>query len=45
MMLFADSQKGRKEKQNSAKETDSEEETSFWAFFVRTFVQGGMATK
>lgn len=46
MMLFADSQKGRKEKQNSAKETDSakvaeegEEEPSWWRaiFFLGRF--------
>ena len=46
MMVFVDSQKGRKEKQNSAKETDSakvaeegEEETSWWRaiFFLGRF--------
>ena len=46
MMMFADSQKGRKEKQNSAKETDSakvaeegEEEPSWWRaiFFLGRF--------
>lgn len=48
MMMYADTKKGRQAKQNTAQANDSTkttEEPSFWAFFIRTFAQGGMATK